>query len=108
MRVKSLVHITIKQALNLHNLHKHSQTMSWIPTFITSIICCFMMNKKEKDKKKVEKMEAVKIEDHVHVHEAIVEGPHGHQVIAFDALEDYKVQEEIKKDERLGSVKPSL
>ncbi|KAJ0972108.1 hypothetical protein J5N97_020067 [Dioscorea zingiberensis] len=74
-------------------------TMSCFFAFFTSYLCCFMMKKKKTN----QEMEVVNVEDHVHVHEAIVQGPQGQQVVALDVQEDIKMQEEIKKSERLAS-----
>ncbi|PKU71834.1 hypothetical protein MA16_Dca020526 [Dendrobium catenatum] len=54
---------------------------------------------KKKKKKMVNEKEAVDVEDHIHVHETIVQGPHGEQVINLYVDEDIRAQEVSKKDE---------
>ncbi|KAH7663757.1 Concanavalin A-like lectin/glucanase domain-containing protein [Dioscorea alata] len=61
--------------------------------------CCFI---KQKKKKSTQKTEIINVEDHVHVHETIVPGPHGQKIVILDVDEDIKVQEDIKKSELVG------
>ncbi|KAM0947275.1 hypothetical protein DsansV1_C08g0084431 [Dioscorea sansibarensis] len=60
--------------------------------------CCFI----KKKNKSTHKTEVINVEDHVHVHEAIVPGPHGQQVVILDVDEDIKVQKDINKSEVVG------
>ncbi|WOL16038.1 hypothetical protein Cni_G24820 [Canna indica] len=54
---------------------------------------------KRRKKKTVAKAETVEVEDHVHVHETVIPGPHGQQLVALSIDEDIEVHEVIKKDE---------
>ncbi|KAI0529409.1 hypothetical protein KFK09_001958 [Dendrobium nobile] len=64
--------------------------------FLAAALFCFM---KKKKKKMVDEKEAVDVDDHIHVHETIVQGPHGEQLINLSVEEDIRAQEVIKKDE---------
>ncbi|KAG0497354.1 hypothetical protein HPP92_002045 [Vanilla planifolia] len=67
--------------------------------FAAAIFCCLRKRKK----KMVHKSEDVNVEDHIRVHETIVQGPHGEQVITVSVDEDIKAGEIIKKDELIAS-----
>ncbi|CAL9046020.1 unnamed protein product [Musa banksii] len=58
-----------------------------------ALFCCI----KKRKKKMAAKREAVDVEDHVHVHETVVPGPHGQQLATLSIDEDIKVHEVFKK-----------
>ncbi|RWW03032.1 hypothetical protein GW17_00033847 [Ensete ventricosum] len=64
--------------------------------FLAAALCCCL---KKKKKKMAAKAEVVDVEDHVHIHETVVPGPHGEQLVALSIDEDIKVHEVIKKGE---------
>lgn len=47
----------------------------------------------------VQETEVVDIDEHMKVHEAIVPGPHGQQVVVLAVEDDIRIHEEIKKNE---------
>ncbi|URE04194.1 hypothetical protein MUK42_18991 [Musa troglodytarum] len=61
-----------------------------------ALFCCI----KKRKKKMTAKREGV--EDHVHVHETVVPGPHGQQLTTRSVDEDIKVHEVIKKGAATG------
>uniref|UniRef100_A0A6J0PER4 Proline-rich receptor-like protein kinase PERK10 n=1 Tax=Elaeis guineensis var. tenera TaxID=51953 RepID=A0A6J0PER4_ELAGV len=65
--------------------------------FLAAALFCFL--KKKKKKKMVQENDVVNVEDRVRVHETIVSGPHGPQVLALAVDEDIRVQEVMKKNE---------
>lgn len=56
----------------------------------------------KKKKKEVQKAEIINVQDHVHVAEAIVPGPHGEKLEVLSVDEDIKYQEVLKEDEKVG------
>ncbi|XP_042466797.1 uncharacterized protein LOC122049487 [Zingiber officinale] len=48
------------------------------------------------------------VEDHVHVHETVVPGPHGQHLAALSVDEDVVVRERLKKGEADAVAKASL
>jgi hypothetical protein len=61
----------------------------------------------KKKKKQVQKAEIINVEDHVHVTEAIVPGPHGEKLEVLSIDEDLKYQEVLKEDEKFGDTSSS-
>ncbi|WCJ43426.1 tracheary element differentiation-related 6 [Euphorbia peplus] len=59
-------------------------------------LCCLC----KKKKKRVD--EIVRIDEHLKVKEAIVEGPHGPQAVVLEIQDDVHVEEVIHKDEKFG------
>ncbi|XP_020094929.1 wiskott-Aldrich syndrome protein homolog 1-like [Ananas comosus] len=71
--------------------------------FLAAALCCCLRKKKKKEKKKaVEEDKVVSSEDHVHVHETVVPGPHGEQLVALCIDEDIKLQEVKRKHEAIA------
>ena len=48
----------------------------------------------------VQETDIVTIDEHLKVHEAIIPGPHGPQVMILSIEDDVHIQEEIKKNEK--------
>lgn len=68
--------------------------------FLAAALCCFL--KKKKKKKEVKETDLVHVDEHFKMKEAIVEGPHGPQVVMLEIEDDVHVDKVIKKDEKLG------
>lgn len=62
------------------------------------MLCCFLKKKKKK-KAMVQETDAVNVTDHVHVHETVLPGPHGGQLVAMTVDEDINVQGMMRKNE---------
>ncbi|XP_057468857.1 protein TRACHEARY ELEMENT DIFFERENTIATION-RELATED 7A-like [Actinidia eriantha] len=67
--------------------------------FLAIALCCFI---KKKKKKTVQETDIVHVDEHLKVKEAVVPGPHGTQAVVLSIEEDVRVEEERRKNEKVG------
>lgn len=67
--------------------------------FLAAALFCFL---KKRNKKTVQETDLIHIDEHKKVKEAIVEGPHGSEVVMISVEDDIHIDEEVMKSERVG------
>ncbi|XP_051125155.1 protein TRACHEARY ELEMENT DIFFERENTIATION-RELATED 7A-like [Andrographis paniculata] len=66
--------------------------------FLASLAAALFCWIRKRNKRTVEEVDRVQMEEHVKVHEDIVEGPHGSKKIMLTIDDDVCIEEEIKKN----------
>ncbi|KAF7113356.1 hypothetical protein RHSIM_RhsimUnG0132700 [Rhododendron simsii] len=65
-----------------------------------AIALCYLIKKRKK--RAIQETDVVRIDEHVRVQEAIIQGPHGAQAVILSIEEDVHVEEDIKRNEIVG------
>lgn len=65
-----------------------------------AIALCYLIKKRKK--RAIQETDVVRIDEHVRVQEAIIQGPHGAQAVILSIEEDEHVEEDIKRNEMVG------
>lgn len=67
--------------------------------FVLVALRCFI---KKRKKKTIQETENVHVDEHLKIKEATVPGPHGAQAVLLTIEDDVHIEEEIKKNEKIG------
>ncbi|CAK9145730.1 unnamed protein product [Ilex paraguariensis] len=70
--------------------------------FLLIALCCFG-KKIWKKKKTIQETDIVRVDEHMRIKEAAVQGPHGAEAVVLSMEDDVHVEEEIRKNEKVGA-----